>query len=227
MVYLKQLKRITFFLSLFASFWIQGQVDTATGNADSLVHKGIWVSGLEGGMSTTKLDNNSANKLSDKGFSYIFNFNTGIFIQNNLAFGLNLKFTNTSKTYNTFFSKEELVYFGPWARYYFKFQHNWYVYPELGISYVGFYSETVSTIDNEALITNGSGPGINPGIGLVYFVSKNAAFTIRWNYQVNMLTGESESINQLGRVTTPIDDVLYANSSLLFGFQLYIDEFFF
>jgi len=191
-----------------------------------VLNKGLWVSGVEGGMSTSTVKNGSNSNL-DKGFKYIFNFNSGVFVKENLALGINFKLSKSSNTYSEYYFNHEEVYFGPWARYYFKFQNNWYIYPELGISYSGVYTENISTVDTEVLILNGNGPGVNPGIGVVYFVGENAAFTVRWNYQANFFSGYTDTVNDLGTVSTPVNNVFYGTSSLLFGFQLYINEFFF
>lgn len=193
---------------------------------DLILQKGTWVSGVEGGLSNSRLSSNSIDKFQ-KGLTYSFNFNSGVFLKENLAVGLNFRLSKDSRTHTDFFSNQEEVYFGPWVRYYMKFQHNWYVYPELGVSYAGFYNETVTTSSNELLITRGNGPGINPGVGIAYFVNKNASFSIRWNYQLNFIQAESESTDGVNVTTTTANDIRYGNASLLFGFQLYLNEFFF
>ena len=223
MKYYQLTKRFLLLSLFFFPFLLFGQAekkDTIT------LSKGLWVSGLEGGMSYTSLKSGSYQSL-DKGSKYTFNFNSGFFVKENWASGLSFKLSKTSHTYSNTYSNQEEVYFGPWLRYYFKFQNNWFVYPELGLSYGGFYSENVSTIDNQILVTKGSGPGVNPGIGIVYFVNNNTAFTIRWNYQANLLSGQTSTFNDLGSVITPVTNVVYGSSTLLFGFQLYINEFFF
>lgn len=188
--------------------------------------KGFWVSGLEGVMSSLNVSNGTTHSIN-QGFKYTFTFNRGLFVKENLAFGLSFKLSKASRTYSKFYNNQEDVYLGPWMRYYFKFQNNWYVYPELGLSYGGFYSESISTIDNEVLVTKGNGPGVNPGVGVVYFVNKNTVFTIRLNYQASIFSGQTDTLDDKGSVCIPMTNVLYGNSTLLFGFQLYIDEFFF
>tara|TARA_B100000809_G_scaffold239100_1_gene260376 strand:+ start:10027 stop:10701 length:675 start_codon:yes stop_codon:yes gene_type:complete len=224
MINLQLFKQAGLLVCFFLPFMSIAQTESGT---DTIVlKKGLWVSGLEGGMSNSSIGN-TGGSLGDEGFKYTFNFNSGVFVKENLACGLNFRLTKASRTYNKFYTNEEEVYFGPWLRYYFKFQNNWYVYPELGLSYGGFYSEYISTIDNEVLLAKGNGPGVNPGIGVVYFVSQSSAFTIRWNYQANIFSGKTDVVTDLGTVSTVITDVFYANSTLLFGFQLYINEFFF
>ena len=224
MINTRLIKRVVLLVCLFYSLVSIGQVEVI---ADTIsLGKGLWVSGLEGGVSNNRIGTGRG-QLNDKGFKYIFNFNSGVFVKENLACGLSFRLSKTTRTYTHFYNNEERMYFGPWIRYYFKFQNNWYVYPELGISYGGFYSEYTSTIDNELLLTSGSGPGVNPGLGIVYFISKNAAFTIRWNYQANLFSGDTEVVSPSGKVTSSIKNVLSVNSSLLFGFQLYLHEFFF
>ena len=188
--------------------------------------KGTWISGVEGGISNTRTLAGGGTDIV-RSVDYLVNFNSGLFLSERFSLGLNLKLTKSGETRTSYVSTSEELYLGPWFRYYIPLQYNWYLYPELGASFVNYYSELYEDNNTDYSIAKGQGLGINPGIGVVYFVSKTAAFSIRWNYQWNIIKGEYELYeNGVFRVN-PINNYQFGNSSIFFGFQLYINEFFF
>ena len=210
---------VTLNFLLITNFYAQ-KIDTVR------LTSGTWISGVEGGISNNKTLAPGGTDM-EQSVDYVFNFNSGLFVSNRIALGLNAKLTKSGETRTTYKLSREEFYLGPWARYYIPVQHNWYLYPELGVSFVNYYSETRNDNQVDNSMISAQGFGVNPGIGLVYFVSKSAAFSIRWNYQWSSVSGKYEEVSINSTVSQPIKNYQYGKSSLFFGFQLYIDDFFF
>ena len=215
------MRQLFFYFFLLHFVWLLAQ------RADTVfLSQGSWISGVEGGISNNRTLSFGGTDI-EQSVDYVFNFNSGVFISNKIAVGVNAKLTKSGETRISSKSSREEFYLGPWLRYYIPMQQNWYVYPEFGVNFVNYYSETIddNQVDNSKI--SAQGLGFNPGIGLVYFVNQSAAFSVRWNYQWNSISGSYEESNTAGRVVNSINNYQYGKSSLFFGFQLYIDDFFF
>ena len=141
-----------------------------------VLDKGIWISGVEGGLSNARALNSGSAGDIEKSIDYVFSLSSGLFLGKKVAVGLNFILSKREETRTSLTSTNEEFYFGPWVRYYIPMQHNWYVYPELGVSYVNYFSELYNDNSDNSVL-HAQGLGVNPGIGIVYFVtSKNTLF---------------------------------------------------
>lgn len=215
------MKKILFCLLLFISVLSFSQKN------DSIVlQKGIWISGVEGGISNARELGSIGNNVG-KNVDYQFNLNSGMFFNSNWAIGLEFDLNKKGEERATYSSNFERLHVGPWVRYFIQMQYNWFVYPELGVSYANYFSTTYQSNNIDYIELHGSGVGVSPGIGIVYFVSKTAAFNVKWGYQWSLLRGDYRE--EIGGALSEesVSSVQIGTSSIMFGFQLYLHEFFF
>jgi hypothetical protein len=212
--------------SLRAQSFAAAQRDTAF---KSLQH-GNWIAGFSGLISTTNRNltfNNERNSVLE--IRYTINTRTGYFIADRLTLGLDFELSNTETSTSPNpnpqdvqeKSSTESLFVGPWIRYYFKLAEEWAVFPELSIGYSainGINETRIRDVLQSGLETTGKGYGAKLGIGFTYFLTRNIGFDITARYSVSRLTG-----NALGESLI----VLQAEGSVLIGFQLYLNEFFF
>lgn len=191
------------------------------------LNRGTWITGVNGGINNSRTLNSGGTGIIS-GVSYSFAFNSGAFVTKRIALGVGAVLTKTGEVREEFASEEEQLFLGPWLRYYIPQGHRWYVYPEIGASYVNFYSELQNYNDATLDVVTARGFGVSPGVGIVFFMTKSAAFSVRWNYKWNIVSGDYSEVDNNGVETmSKISSYQYTSTSLLFGFQLYLNEFFF
>jgi len=143
------------------------------------------------------------------GFKYISNdYVLGIsalkLIKNRVGFGGQF-YTGRSETTELVKLETELLYFGPWARFYWNSSRMGSLYPQLSLYYANFFSnkeiENQGDIFNETL--EGKGFGTSLGIGYSYVVNNHVNLEVGMIYNLFYLFGNLH--NELAQSDQAVD----------------------
>ncbi len=191
---------------------------------DSILQKGRFTTSLFGFISSSQSNSGNAS-FTGNTISYTIATKTGILFANRWAGGLSLSL-NRSETDNLDFSfNEEQFLIGLWTRWYFIHQKNVGLYADVNPYFISI-DQQLSQLDTTGLNveTKGTGLGISPGIGFVFFVNRNIGFSMQLDYFISTVSATRRNRFNSTEVKEDID---IKNLRFSFGFQVYLDEFFF
>ena len=194
------------------------------------IHRGNWELGLSGslkseGYTQTVTGSGSSYTENQVGSSFTLDAKAGYFVANRFAIGIELQ-PNTEKTTTTYNASNNStvttsggVFFGPYARYYFRLTNRLSLYPEVALGLLTS-SSTSKYVDNNSNTTNTTdlaGLGGNGGLGLAYFLNPHVALNIAGKLNWAGLAGTYQYPNGSATVTQA-----YANLGLFLGLQVYL-----
>ncbi len=151
----------------------------------------------------------------------------GYFVSRNVLLGLELSWDQTRGENNPqpnpsnyrFKQFERQLFIGPLFRWYQPMSVRWFVYPEIAAGYRHYLGETEesgSMITTLPETTTARGVGVNAGLGIGYFVSRNVVLDATVRYSHHWLNGSYEIPGQ-----PDIDaEITGGEIGILFGLQL-------
>jgi opacity protein-like surface antigen len=172
---------------------------------------------FEDGTSGTDIDHETVRIASRNGY----------FVSRNVAMGLELSWEQTrgesNPTPNTanyrFEQFERHLFIGPLFRWYLPMTVRWFLYPEIAAGYRHYLGESEvssSSITPLPVTTTARGVGVNAGLGVGYFLSRNVALDVTARYSHHWLSGSYERPGQ-----PDIDaEITGGEIGILFGLQL-------
>lgn len=196
-------------------------------DTDSLMFEnGRILTSLYGNISNQYVDVKSGGSIKTTG--YRIGTQSGVFIKNNWALGVNFGLSKLDFNRPKLeFENEELL-LGLWTRLYFAQSGGASLYAELSPHYSSWYYRNSAQNNENDLIYDekifGKGFGVIPGIGFLYIISKNVGFGMSLSYAVSKLY--LDKTNFLLESKTP-DISVAAELQFNFSFQIYLDQFFF
>lgn len=192
--------------------------------SDSTLLKGRFTTSLFGFIES---QNTSAGGINFSGSTngYIIGTKSGVFVADNWALGLSLTLDRTETKNDVFIYNEEQVTLGFWTRWFFFHKKSVGLFADLN-PYIVSVDRRLDALDTNANLISieGLGFGFAPGVGFAYFLNRNISFSLHLDYFYSFVYAtRKESIIQ-----SSINDQLEVNKlRFSFGFQIYLDEFFF
>jgi opacity protein-like surface antigen len=125
----------------------------------------------------------------------------GYFVSRNFVLGMEFNWQqgrgetrpNPNPGSNRAIQFDRELFVGPLFRWYQPMTVRWFIYPEVSLGYqhfLGEYEESSSTNITLPATTTARGFGLNAGVGLGYFLSRNVVLDATVRYSRRWLTGE-------------------------------------
>ncbi len=219
------IKKIVLFCAVFLSYELSAQNDSIYSVP---IHKGTFITNLSGRItsgSTDITDQSSTSEIVNN--DYIFGTKSGYFVADKWVVGGNLFLQREAQQSDILKTSSEKFFIGPWLRYYFSVHDNTSIYAQFSPLYVKTFS---STFINDATLVEvnmesvGGGFGVEMGVGFNYYLSDKVAFNIGVDLIQSKYKGERKNylLNTLNSETTKETFL-----SVSFGFEIYLQQFFF
>ena len=189
--------------------------------------KGRFLTSLYGSIGSEKASLVNGNSASLKSTKNTIGSQSGIFVKNNWAMGVNFALSKEEVT-NTDVSvdAEELI-LGFWNRLYFAKKGSGALYVDLIPYYTAIDKQSTVSINgviSEHEKLHGTGFGIEPAVGFAYIINKNVGFGMSTSFRFSRIFATREDV-----ITNVSENETYNLNQLQFNFnfQVYLDQFFF
>ena len=200
------------------------QLTKANDSLDTPFRKGRWLTGLSGSISANTINSSNSDERTITN-EFGLNLSTGRFIKDRWLLGARIDADRANSSGDVGRTTESL-YAGPFGSFYFSKNHRGSLFTTLSFGYVRFREETsfnnLETPISELVEEGGFGTLL--GLGYSYVIDDKIAFDIGFNLNIFWIDVEEE---QLPSEAINSGSLRISNTSLIFGFNVILDDFFF
>jgi len=205
---------------------LKAQEDTLS-MKDSFFRANRFTTGLSGSISTATLKirkDASGNDVQQEDFT--ISTRSGYLPIDRLVVGLGLSVTSSGTKSSQRTDVTELLFVGPWVRYYISDNPRGSLYPELLIGFVSAYDlerVVINNVDFDSEL-KGIGYGVQLGFGFTYALTDNIGFDMTLRYTGIDIRGDRTDVFTGEKIS---EDFFRDQLAFSFGFQVFINRFFF
>lgn len=189
--------------------------------------RGRFITSLYGSIGSEKATLVNGNSTSLKSTKNTIGTQSGVFVKNNWAMGVNFALAKEEVTNNDVNVDAEELILGFWNRLYFAKNGSAALFADV----IPYYTavDKQSTVTDNGVITeseklHGTGFGIEPALGFAYVINKNVGFGMSTSFRFSRIFATRENL-----ITNVSVNETYNLNQLQFNFnfQVYLDQFFF
>lgn len=197
-------------------------------DADTLTFaKGRFITSLYGSIGSEKATLVNGNSSSLKATKNSIGTQSGVFVENSWAMGVNFALAKEEVTNNDVNVDAEELILGFWNRFYFGKKGSGALFVDATPYFTALDKQ--STVTANGIITeseklHGTGFGIEPALGFAYIINKNVGFGMSTSFRFSRIFATRENL-----ITNVSVNETYNLNQLQFNFnfQVYLDQFFF
>lgn len=188
--------------------------------------KGLWLSGLDGSISSTNnaLASNNSNN-NNFNTAYGFNISSSKIFKDRWTAGLVLAAQRASSD-GIFNRQTESIFIGPSIRHFFSKAPQGSLYLEVAPGYVRFFEKSAltNTFTRTSESVDGNGFGLGMRFGYAHKVNDSVIFNFGMNFTNFWIWADR---TQIPANTTTQEDLILGSLSFNFGFSVLLKKFFF
>ena len=213
-------------LQIFIFGSVKAQEDTLSVR-ESFFRAKRFTTGLSGSLSTSTLKirkDVNGNDVDENDFT--ISTRSGYLPINRLVVGLGLSINSSGSKSAQRSNNTDILFVGPWTRYYISNDSRGSLYPELLVGFVNAHDlerVVINNVDFDREL-KGIGYGVQLGFGFTYALTDNIGFDMTLRYTGIDVRGNRTDIFTGERVS---EDYFQDQVSFSFGFQVFINNFFF
>lgn len=224
---LRTLAKYTLVIAFFAVQYSALAQTNQKGADTTVLAKGRFTTTLYGFIQSQNIIQNiNGTSINLENDEYTIGTNSGFFFHQNMVLGFNLWLKRTEAAGINYNINDEQLNIGMWYRWYFFNRKDISLYFDFTPYFVSIHQDNISNnvIIAESEELKGLGWGVAPGLGFVYFISRNVGFGMSMDYLYADVNATRTNLFE----NTTVNEKYFSNQLRFnFNFQIYLDQFFF